>query len=214
MPGSSCRSGRRRDSSRLYRLSNADHSPLTSPAGDRSVIGDIHRAAGAVRLGTVAGEGAAGSSLLDVRFPRFDHHHHSRTRLSCDGHGASPWRTIGIALASAAVSFYVVGAFMPRLFGEREITVGDRGSGPSGGFTQSVGAQFKKPELDSALASADRLDGAHALDQFTCGDDAPTFRFELTLRPQGEVNERYVGVSYAPEVDAPEDRCLSFGSRT
>ena len=125
--------------------------------------------------------------------------------------GASPWRTIGIALVSAAVTFYVVGAFMPRLFGEREISVGDRGPGPGGGFSQSVGAQFRKPELDSALASANRLNAAHAFDQFTCGDEAPTFRFELTLRPQGEVNERYVSVGYAPEVDVNEDRCLSFG---
>jgi hypothetical protein len=111
--------------------------------------------------------------------------------------GASPWRTMGIAVASAAVSFYVIGAFMPRIFGERAITVGDRGSGPGGGFSHNVGAHFKKPDLDSVLASADRLNAAHAFDQFTCGDDAPTFRFELTLHPQGEVNERYVSVGYA-----------------
>ena len=125
--------------------------------------------------------------------------------------GASPWRTMGIAVASAAVSFYVVGPFMPSIFGEHAITVGDRGSGPGGGFTHSVGAKFRKPELDSALASVDRLNAAHAFDQFTCGDAAPTFRFELTLRPQGEVNERYVSVAYAPAVSVTEDRCLSFG---
>jgi hypothetical protein len=125
--------------------------------------------------------------------------------------GVSPWRTIGIAVASAAVSFYIVGAFMPRIFAEREIHVGDRGSGPGGGFSHSVGAQFKKSDLDSVLASADRLNAAHAFDQFTCGDDAPAFRFELTLRPQGEVNERYVSVGYSPAVNANEDRCLSFG---
>jgi hypothetical protein len=125
--------------------------------------------------------------------------------------GASPWRTIGIAAASAAVSFYIVGPFIPRIFGEREVTVGDRGPGPGDGFSQSVGAQFKKPQLDSALASADRLNAARAFDQFTCGDEAPTFRFELTMRPQGEVNERYVSVAYTPAVDVTEDRCLSFG---
>ena len=125
--------------------------------------------------------------------------------------GASPWRTMGIAVASAAVSFYVVGAFMPRIFGERAISVGDRGSGPGGGFSHNVGARFKKADLDSVLASADRLNAAHAFDQFTCGDDAPTFRFELTLHPQGEVNERYVSVGYTPAVDVSEARCLSFG---
>src|SRR4051812_20989026 len=125
--------------------------------------------------------------------------------------GASPWRTTSIVMASAAVSFYVVGAFMPRIFGERDISVGDRGPRPGGGFTHSVGAKFKKPDLDSVFASAERLNDAHAFDQFTCGDDAPTFRFELTLRPQGEDNERYVSVGYTPQVDADEDRCLSFG---
>src|SRR5688500_9982938 len=84
--------------------------------------------------------------------------------------GDSPWRTIGIAAASAAVSFYIVGPFMPRIFGERTISVGDRGPGPGGGFSHSVGAQFKKSHLDSVLASADRLSAAHAFDQFTCGD--------------------------------------------
>lgn len=125
--------------------------------------------------------------------------------------GASPWRTIGTVAASAAVSFYVVGPFMPRIFGEREISVGDRGSRPGGGFSHSVGAQFKKPALDSVLASANRLNAARAFDQFTCGDDAPIFRFELTLHPQGDVDERYVTVAYTPAVDVSEDRCLSFG---
>jgi hypothetical protein len=125
--------------------------------------------------------------------------------------GASPWRTIGIALASATVCFSVAGAFMPRVFGERSISVGDRGSGPGEGFSQSVGARFRKPALDSALASAERLNGVHAFDQFTCGDRAPTFRFELTLHPQGELNERYVSVAYAPAAAGNENRCLSFG---
>lgn len=125
--------------------------------------------------------------------------------------GASPWPTMAIAAAAAAVSMFVIGPLLPPIFGESEITVGDRGPGPGGGFSESIGSRFNKADLDSALASANRLNAAHAFDQFTCGDPAPDFRFELTLRPQGEYNERYVSVGYTPNVDVVHDRCLSFG---
>jgi len=125
--------------------------------------------------------------------------------------GASPWRTMGITAAAASVSMYVVGPLIPPIVGESEITVGDRGPGAGGGFSQSVGARFGKTELDSALASVNRLNAAHAFEQFTCGDAAPTFRFELTLHPQAEYSERYVTVGYTPNVDVVHERCLSFG---
>ena len=51
-----------------------------------------------------------------------------------------------------------------------------------------------------------------ALAEFTCGDDVPQMRYELTLKPEGEWNERLVSVGYAPKLDSGlEDRCLTSG---
>lgn len=91
-------------------------------------------------------------------------------------------------------------------------SVGDRGGVQGGGFTMSISREFTRDSLHALYASAISEDTQAALADFTCGDDVPAMRYELTLEPEGEWNERLVSVGYAPDLDSSfKDRCLTRG---
>ena len=95
---------------------------------------------------------------------------------------------------------------------EPSVTVGDRGGVQGGGFTMSISREFTRDSLNALYAQAINEDTQLALADFTCGDPVPQVRYELTLKPEGEWNERLVSVGYAPDLDSSfKDRCLTRG---
>jgi hypothetical protein len=125
--------------------------------------------------------------------------------------GVSPGRTVATTVA-ATVVWFLLSAALPDLGSEPKITVGDRGTRPGGGFTQSVSNAFQRTQLESLQARAEQFGPSGALLEFACRDSVPDFRFEMTLEPAGEYNERLVDVGYTPRLDVGgADRCLSFG---
>ena len=126
--------------------------------------------------------------------------------------GASPWPTGLTAVAATVAWFVVLSAVLPDLGSEPKIKVGDRGTRPGGGFTLNISNQFHRPELEALLARAQQFGPSGALNDFACGDSVPDLRFEMTLRPAGEYNERLVDVAYTPRLNpAGVQRCMIFG---
>jgi hypothetical protein len=125
--------------------------------------------------------------------------------------GVSPWPTVATTVAATVVWFLLSGA-LPELGKAPRIKIGDRGTRPGGGFTLSVSNAFQRPQLESLQARAQQFEPSGALAEFACRDSVPDFRFEMTLEPAGEYNERLVDVAYTPRLDnGGVDRCLSFG---
>jgi len=125
--------------------------------------------------------------------------------------GVSPWRTAFTAVA-ATVGWFLLSGMLPDVGHAPNITIGDRGTRPGGGFTRSISDEFQRPQLESLLARAQQFGPSGALHEFACGDSVPDFFFEMTLRPAGEYNERLVDVGYTPRLDAGgRERCMSFG---
>jgi hypothetical protein len=115
-----------------------------------------------------------------------------------------------IPLPLSGVLLVWTGGIAQQQFARRPVTVGHR-SGMDGGFTENVSAQFKKPELERLYQRLMQIDQRGELQPFTCGDRPPRMEFELTLEPEGQLNERLVSVAYSPEIDGNTDRCLQFG---
>jgi len=120
------------------------------------------------------------------------------------------YATLMMVLPLSGVLLLWSGGIAWKQFTRRPVTVGHR-SGMDGGFSQSVSAQFKKPELERFYARLMQIDSRGELQPFTCGDPPPRMEFELTLKPEGTWNERLVSVGYSPQIDNNTNRCLSSG---
>jgi hypothetical protein len=125
--------------------------------------------------------------------------------------GVPPWRTVATTVTATVVWFLLSGA-LPELGRQPKVTIGDRGTRPGGGFTMNVSNAFQRAQLESLQARAQQFRPSGAFAEFSCRDSVPDFRFEMTLEPAGEYNERLVDVGYTPRLDnGGVDRCLSFG---
>jgi len=125
--------------------------------------------------------------------------------------GVPPWRTVATTVIATVVWFLLSGA-LPELGMEPKITIGDRGTRPGGGFTHSISNAFQRGQLEMLQARAQQFGPSGAFAEFSCRDSVPDFRFEMTLEPAGEYNERLIDVGYTPRLDVGgADRCLSFG---
>lgn len=84
--------------------------------------------------------------------------------------------------------------------------------GNSGGFVVPVTRAFGKLELAELYKRMQQFTSDGSLNDFTCGDPAPQFRYFLRLMPESRRNERLVDVSHLPTVSpGGPTRCLSFG---
>jgi len=93
-----------------------------------------------------------------------------------------------------------------------DIRLGNRGPGPGGGFSVSVGSEFGRPQAEEVLSRLVSLDSAGEFDRFTCGEKAPHFGFDITLHRESEVQERIVTLAYTPDVKPMgAGQCLSHG---
>jgi len=115
-----------------------------------------------------------------------------------------------IVLPLSGVLLLWSGVIAQQQFTRRPVTVGHR-SGPGGGFTENVSAQFRKPELERFYARLRQINERGELQPFTCGDPPPRMEFELTLEHEGPLNERLVSVGYSPRLGYDTNRCLAFG---
>ena len=90
--------------------------------------------------------------------------------------------------------------------------IGDRGPGPGGGYSESIGSTFGKAEAAEVYRRLVALEANGEFKQFTCGDSTPHIRFDLTLVPEGEYQERLVTVGHTPDPKPMgADRCLMSG---
>ena len=93
-----------------------------------------------------------------------------------------------------------------------DVRLGNRGSGPGGGFSVSVGADFGRPQAEEVLRRLVALDSAGEFDQFTCGEKAPHFGFDITLHRASELQENIVTLGNTPYPQPwGADQCLSRG---
>ena len=93
-----------------------------------------------------------------------------------------------------------------------DVRLGNRGPGPGGGFSVSVGSEFGRAQAEEVLRRLVALDSAGEFDQFTCGEKAPHFGFDITLHRESEVQERIVTLGNTPYPQPwGEDQCLSRG---
>jgi len=93
-----------------------------------------------------------------------------------------------------------------------DIRLGNRGPGSSGGFSVSVGADFGRPQAEEVLRRLVALDSAGEFDQFTCGEKAPHFGFDITLHRESELQEHIVTLGHSPYPQPwGADQCLSRG---
>lgn len=93
-----------------------------------------------------------------------------------------------------------------------DVRIGNRGPGPGGGFSVSIGRDFGRPQAEEVLRRLVALDSAGEFDQFTCGDTAPHFGFDITLSRESDVQERIVSLGYTPYPQPwGADQCLSHG---
>src|SRR5258705_11824170 len=124
-----------------------------------------------------------------------------------------PWRTVATTVIATVVWFLLSGA-LPELGMEPKITIGDRGTRPGGGFTHSISNAFQRGQLETMEARAQQFGPSGAVAEFSCRDSVPDFRFEMTLEPAGEDNERLIDVGYTPRLHVGgAGRGLSFGLR-
>ncbi|NUO65761.1 MAG: hypothetical protein HOQ11_13765 [Gemmatimonadaceae bacterium] len=93
------------------------------------------------------------------------------------------------------------------------IHIGNRGPGPGGGFTVSVGSQFGVPEAEEVYRRLVALEADSAFKEFTCpGDSLPHIRFRFSLTEEGEYQDRQVSVGHTPHFEPwGDDRCLDLG---
>ena len=92
------------------------------------------------------------------------------------------------------------------------LRIGNRGPGPGGGFSVSVGEDFGKPEAAEVYRRLVALDSSGEFKQFSCGDEVPHFGFDLTIQRESEVQERIVTLGHTPRL-APwgAQQCISRG---
>jgi hypothetical protein len=122
---------------------------------------------------------------------------------ACDAHDNSRAPDSGTATAVATRTTY---------FEPGAVLLGSRGPGRSGTFGASVGKDFGAAEADEVLKRLVALDSSGEFAQFTCGEPAPRFRFDLTLHAPRARQDRQVTVGYTPELYLwGKQRCLAFG---
>ena len=93
-----------------------------------------------------------------------------------------------------------------------DIRLGNRGPGSSGGFSVSVSEDFGRPQAEEVLRRLVALDSAGEFDQFTCGETAPHFGFDITLHRPSELQENIVSLGHSPYPQPwGADQCLSRG---
>jgi hypothetical protein len=93
-----------------------------------------------------------------------------------------------------------------------DVRLGNRGPGSSGGFSVSVGADFGRPQAEEVLRRLVALDSAGEFDQFTCGEKAPHFGFDITVHRESELQEHIVTLGHSPYPQPwGADQCLSSG---
>jgi hypothetical protein len=123
--------------------------------------------------------------------------------VACDAHESARTPDSSSARAVATRTPYVEpGA----------VLFGSRGPGRSGTFGATVGKDFGAAEANEVLKRLVALDSSGEFAQFTCGDPAPRFGFDLTLHPPRPRQDRQVTVGYTPELYLwGRQRCLAFG---
>ena len=94
-----------------------------------------------------------------------------------------------------------------------DVRFGNRGSGADGGgFSVSVGEDFGSPQAREVLRRLVALDSAGEFDQFTCGEKAPHFGFDITTHRISAYSDSHVTLAYAPYAKPMgKDACLASG---